>query len=105
MTLYAYFVSGHFILNIIVVIICIWMLAHDEKTDVVQLCQNAIQDSQAQAQCAGLLHITEDIFISVAVFVLLIELCKSITRSLILLEIDSHRLRLNCHTLCETTPI
>jgi len=104
-TLYAYFVYAHFILNVIVVVICLLMLAHDEKTDVVKLCQNAIQDPQAKAQCTGLLNITEDIFISVAAFVLFIELCKSIIRSLILLDIDSNRLRHNCHTLCEPTPI
>jgi hypothetical protein len=76
--IYSYFLYAHFVINVIVATIFLWIITHTEQTDIVEACRGAIQNQQAQAQCTGLLHITEGVFIGVSTFVLLIELCMYI---------------------------
>jgi hypothetical protein len=89
--IYAYFIYGHFILNIIVAIILLSMIVQAEQIDIVKACQEAIQNPQAQAQCSGLLRISEGVFIGGTIFVLLVELCTCLT--------DFSRSLLNYHAL------
>ena len=73
--IYAYFVYGHLIINVIVAIYFLWMVTHTTRTDLVKACEDAIEDGRAEAQCKGLLRVTIGIFFGAIFLVLLIELC------------------------------
>jgi hypothetical protein len=72
---YAYYLYGHFVLNVAAAAYILWMVAHASRNDIVEACQNAIQNEQARKQCTTLFQVTQGVFFGVAFFVLLVELC------------------------------
>jgi hypothetical protein len=71
--IYAYFIYLHFLLHVGIAIWLIWLIAHTTNTDVVKGCQLGIANEEAKSQCSSLLHVTQGVFIGIALFVLLIE--------------------------------
>lgn len=89
--MYTYFLYGHFLLNVGVAGYLFWMITHAEQSDVVKACKEAITNSQAQAQCTGLLEITKTIFLAVGFTVLFTELYGALIATRYLLQLKGQK--------------
>ncbi|KAJ6593975.1 hypothetical protein B0H19DRAFT_1093110 [Mycena capillaripes] len=76
--IYAYFIYFHFVLNLGTAAYLLFEIVHVASTDQVKACQIAIQNTDAQAQCTGLLKIGLKVYAAVASVVLLVELYGAI---------------------------
>jgi hypothetical protein len=73
--LYAYFIYGHFVLNLVVAIYFLWAATNAANDNALKACQAAVEDPQAEAQCKKVLRATIGAFFGIVFLVLLIELC------------------------------
>lgn len=76
MTIYAYFISLHFILNLAIAAFFLYMITHAESGLAVKACQDTVTNQEAKDQCTGILKIAKSVYIVVAFLVLMTEFCK-----------------------------
>lgn len=74
--IYAYFLYAHFVINVAVTSVYIWMVGNTRNTDTVTACQESATDDEAAARCTGVLKITKGVFIGFGLVLLLLEFCE-----------------------------
>jgi len=71
--IYAYFIYGHFLLNVAVAGYLLYLVTHFSASATVKACQETIKDPQAQGQCTGLLKSAQGVYFAIAGIVLIVE--------------------------------
>lgn len=80
-TAYALFLYFHLAISIAVAAYFLWQVTSTADDDIVQLCEEGLQNDQTKDQCSDLLNITKAVYWIVAVLILSIEACASSLRS------------------------
>jgi hypothetical protein len=75
--IYAYFTSGHLILNLAAATYLLYVVAHFSTIAAGKPCQKIVQDAQVKDPCIVSLAVAKWLYFIIAVIVLLIELCAS----------------------------
>ncbi|KAI0690096.1 hypothetical protein BC835DRAFT_1281621 [Cytidiella melzeri] len=73
-TIYAYFLYSHFLINLGAGTYLLWLINHTADVDITVACERTIKDPGTQADCSKLLNDFRGVFNGLIVFTLLIEL-------------------------------
>jgi len=98
-TIYCICLYVHFLINLGVAGYFLYVILHAEHSDAIEACKDAIQDTNAQDQCLGLLNIAKGVYAAVASVLLLLELYGALmaTRYVHQVKTEKRKARLPLH--------